>query len=56
MELCEKCDIVYNEYQCPLCEANEQIERLNSMIDDLDSENSALEDKIDKLEKEIENK
>lgn len=56
MELCEKCDIVHNEYKCPLCEANEEIERLNDIISDLDGEISDLEDKIYNLEKDIENK
>ena len=25
MEVCYKCDIAYNEKQCPLCEAKEEI-------------------------------
>ena len=56
MELCEKCDIVHNDLQCPLCKAYEEIERLGDVISDRDDEIADLEDKIYDLEKELENK
>ena len=46
MEHCRKCDIVYNERDCPLCEANDKISDL------LDKVNN-LQDTIADLEREI---
>ena len=38
MDYCNKCDIAYEEKNCPLCDANNKISDLESAISDLESE------------------
>jgi RNA polymerase subunit RPABC4/transcription elongation factor Spt4 len=35
MELCKRCGIVYEDSNCPLCEANDQIKTLEAEVEDL---------------------
>jgi hypothetical protein len=37
MNYCDKCDIAYEERNCPLCEAKKEIEQLNKEIERLNN-------------------
>ena len=43
MELCNHCDIVYDERACPLCIAKTEIETLTKEIDSLKDEIKSME-------------
>lgn len=45
MEICSDCDIVFNERNCPLCAAQNEIKILNELIDDLKDKIYDLENK-----------
>lgn len=38
MEFCHKCSIVHEDRNCPLCEANSEIESLEKQIEELKEE------------------
>ena len=38
MDLCNRCDIVYDENRCPLCEAKEEIKQLQRDKENLENE------------------
>ena len=47
-------EIVYDERNCPLCEANGQIEELEKEKKELETTNETLEERIYELEQEVE--
>lgn len=51
---CGHDEIVYNERNCPLCEANEQIVNLEKEQKTLNEMNETLEERIYELEQEVE--
>ena len=51
---CGHDEIVYNERNCPLCEANEQIEELEKEKGELETNVQTLEERIYELEQEVE--
>lgn len=49
MNICNQCDIVYDEKNCPLCEAKEKIEALENQLDEQQDEIKDLKDEIEDL-------
>ena len=50
MILCSYCDIVYQVPYCPLCEANDEVNKLEATIDA--QENEIAELRMEKIERE----
>lgn len=50
MDICHHCNIVHDENECPLCEAQERIETLEEQLDDSHDEIKELEKRIEELE------
>ena len=50
MNLCNQCNIVYDERKCPLCDAKEKIEALEEQIDNSEDEIAGLKEEIKDLE------
>ena len=44
MDICNQCNIVYDEKKCPLCEAKEKIEALEEQLDNAEDEIKGLQE------------
>ena len=53
MDICNQCNIVYDESKCPLCEAKEKIEALEEQLDNAEDELKELQDEIKDLKREL---
>ena len=63
MNYCSKCDVAYEERNCPVCDADDLIKGLrmdvdsrDTKVEELETENSKLESKVEELEEELREK
>ena len=53
MDICNQCNIVYDEKKCPLCEAKEKIEALEEQLDNAEDEIKGLQEDIEDLKQNL---
>ena len=59
MTLCEahrNCYVIYDTYECPLCEAEEQIREAEKQIEEFEDEVANQKDEVMGLERELREK